>query len=269
MKKLLGCLNVAFKLIFGLALCSVPLPALSEGFSEDLQKALDNSLVVKPERDLYSTIMNDGLVAVFRLNRDPKETDDDCKIDAMLIAKTAIVKMPTLQQVRTKFFLRTEDKISVTEINVSAKQVSDFGSKKLDTKTLLDFIHVSKTSKLTTNDIKSRIRQYQNLGVDVSSYNKRVHELIDMKRNGAKDDEIEPLLQRMAMDLKLGICDQSQIGKATNGKDKPSTQAINQDGTAMLEKPPENKTEKSSHHNNDEASTSKVGKSAAQNKSDD
>src|ERR1700679_2927675 len=102
----------AFKLIFGLALCSVPLTVLSEGFSEELQKALDKSLVVKPMRNLYSTILNDGEVAVCRLNRDPKETDDDCKIDAMLIAKTAIAKMPTLQRVRTRLFLRTADNIS-------------------------------------------------------------------------------------------------------------------------------------------------------------
>jgi hypothetical protein len=229
--------DYAFKLIFGLSLCSVPLPALSEGFSEYLQKAVDNSHVVKPGRDLYTTIWNDGQVAIFRLNREPKETEDDCKIDAMLIAKTAIAKMPTLQEVKTRFYLRTGDKVSVIQVEVSAQQVRDFGTKKLDTHTLLDFVHVSKNAKLSPQDLKSRIKQYQNLGIDVSPYNKSMQKINQKKRDGAKDIEIEALMQQTALDLKLGVCDQSQIGKASTEKVTKSTQTKNQDGTAMIEKP--------------------------------
>jgi len=172
--------------------------------------------VVKPQTDFNLAFA--GKQAVVQVERPPDESDNDCKIDGVFIAKALVDAYPSaVTDVRVLFFKGSSDAI---EIPVSASQLKDYASGKIDKHALLDFIPINKVALAKppiTNflpnaahraflpqnpEIMARIKAYEAQGIDMSSYRARVDQMKQFHK--AKDiDSAKAIRKQLAHDLHL------------------------------------------------------------------
>jgi len=203
------------------AVLSAPAVVYAEG-SISVQDAIAKiraAHVIKPETDL-SLAVNDKL-AIVQVERPPTETDNDCKIDGVLIAKTLVEAYPTgISNVKVLFLKDRSDGI---EIPVSATQLKDYASGKIDKHALLDFIPVNKVASSSPLPVQSkpagkakahiggnripnyfellaRIQAYEAQGQDMSSYRKQLDQ-IPIYRQKKDLDSAKALRKELAREL--------------------------------------------------------------------
>jgi hypothetical protein len=141
--------------------------------------------------------------AVVQVARPEGEPDNDCKIEAVLIAKTLVDTYPKdITSARVLFLRTTSDSI---EIPVSASQIKDYAEGKVDKHVFLDLLTVNKIEPAPSNVPKvkilqlrpdglptnwvilDRIQSYANQGLNMAPYRA---EFDQMRKYGkAKDNE--------------------------------------------------------------------------------
>ena len=130
------CQKISLFSLFGLALlCSTKVSALSDG---DLQRAIVDS---KALGDMGASVKSNGTTAVVSTYRAGGDSDNKCKIKAVLIAKTLMDRVKTLALVRCSF-VDPANRAHCIVLDIGTGAIEAFGSGRTSQQKLLNSIPV-------------------------------------------------------------------------------------------------------------------------------
>ncbi len=154
---LINCIALAV-----LALCP-PLPALAQKTATptEMVAMLRNAKIVNPLYPLRANLTEHE--AVVATQRNPKATDKDCKIDAVLIAKT-LMDTFTGDVLRVKVLFSDYDKQTVSTIKVSKGDVESYGNGTMKQVEFLESLEIE-TSKENDSPFAPEAGQSVSTGV--------------------------------------------------------------------------------------------------------
>jgi hypothetical protein len=147
--KVLGASASLFAIALGLAFCLDRLPVWSLENSvvnsDEAVGKIRQAKIINPQCSVKMAITGKEEATVV-IQRDPKASDDDCKIDAVLVTRTLMDRYPT-QLVRVKsVFIKSPGECG--EATVTAGDIRSFKNGELDKKSLLDSIELVKLGPL-------------------------------------------------------------------------------------------------------------------------
>ena len=114
----------------------------------EITELLRNAKIVDPSYKLTATISGDEIVVTTQ--RKPKSNDNECKIEAVLIGKTAFDAVKTGPQ-RTKVLFFDYDKNAISEVTVKRAEVRLFGEGELSEKELLASLELRSSESTETS----------------------------------------------------------------------------------------------------------------------
>jgi hypothetical protein len=121
--------------------CCTLLPASAQQTATptEMVAILRNAKVVNPQYPLRANLNEHE--AVVTTQRNPKATDKDCKIDAVIMAKTLVDTFPG-EILRVKVLFSDYDKQTCSEIKISKGDVESYGSGTIKQDEFLDSLEV-------------------------------------------------------------------------------------------------------------------------------
>lgn len=142
-------------------------PSLSEERAAALKdvaaQKIRQAKIIDPHTS-FSVDMPGNEEARIILGRNLKASDEDCKIDAILLAKTLMEAFPG-QLVRVKAIFTTPNQDS-SQITVTVGDIKSFKSGQLDKKALLDSIELVKVGSSSLTEVRAPVKAlpglYQN-----------------------------------------------------------------------------------------------------------
>jgi hypothetical protein len=120
-------------------ICSLPCQAAQAPTPTELVAMLRNAKVVNPLYPLRANLAEHE--AVITTQRNPKATDKDCKIDAVLMAKTLIEAFPG-DVLRVKVLFSDYDKQICSAVKVSKGDVASYGNGSIKQDEFLESLEV-------------------------------------------------------------------------------------------------------------------------------
>lgn len=142
-------------------------PSLSEetvAVSEELAaQKIRQAKIIDPHSTLRVEVASNEEARVV-VGRNPKASDEDCKIDAILLAKTLMEAFPgKLMRVKAIF---TQSNADSGQITVTVGDIKSFKSGQLDKKALLDSIEFVKVGSSSLTEVRAPVKAlpglYQN-----------------------------------------------------------------------------------------------------------
>lgn len=211
--------NVVLAISLSLVFISPPVWAAEPGTSDAaLTKAIRDADVVDSDSPLSAKI--EGMESTVTTDRHPKATDDDCKIDATLIAKAVFEKHKNLAKVRINFVGAN----STTSVSVSAGDICAFNNGGISDKQLLngiDLTTVSNKAALSSDtpdvqnppdvaqtpdtpkdtfkrvrNLRNRIQTMRQNGTGVTEFQKRLDQITQMI-DERKETDAAPLIDKL------------------------------------------------------------------------
>jgi hypothetical protein len=175
-----------------------PSAATPTAKTTDLVNALRKTKLVDPAYKLGATASGDQIVIT--TERNPKSTDNECKIEAVLIAKAMFETVSSDFQ-RTKVLLFDYANNKCSEVTVKRAEVKLFGSGGLSEKELLSSLELNTTDAADQNlvdavapgpmqagriSLLSRIQRLKSRGTDTTPFQK----MFDALEESAKSNDI-------------------------------------------------------------------------------
>ncbi len=209
--------NVVLSISLSLAFVSPPVWAAEPGTSDPaLTKAIRDADVVDSDSPLTAKI--EGMESTVTTDRHPKATEDDCKIDATLIAKAVFEKHKNLAKVRINFVGAD----STTSVSVSAGDICAFNNGGINDKQLLNGIDLTTVSNKVAavspdggtpdaqtpdvarapdtfkkvRNLKNRIQTMRQNGTGVTEFQKRLDQITQMI-DERKESDAAPLIDKL------------------------------------------------------------------------
>lgn len=211
-------------LAISLSFLFATVPSWGETGASDsaLTKVIRDAQVLDADSPLTAKI--EGMESIVTTDRHPKATDDDCKIDATLIAKAIFEKHKSLAKVRINF-VGTK---CTTSVSISAGDICAFNNGGINEKQLLNGIDLTTISKTTlaasstatsadstqnqeiTSEVqdvprdvlrralnlRQRIQTLRQGGTGVSEFQKRLDQIQELISE-RKEPEVMPLIDRL------------------------------------------------------------------------
>lgn len=167
-----------------------------------LTKVIRDAQVLDADSALTAKL--EGMEAVVTTDRHPKATDDDCKIDATLIAKAVFEKHKNLAKVRINFV----GTATTTSVSISAGDICAFNNGGINEKQLLngiDLTTISKTAATTSASISSDASTNQEITSDLPDIPRDVlkralnlrHRIQTLRHGGTGVSEFQKRLDRI------------------------------------------------------------------------
>lgn len=138
-----------------------PASAQQKATSTEMVAMLRNAKIVNPLYPLRASLAEHE--AVITTQRNPKATDKDCKIDAVMIAKT-LMDAFSGEVLRVKVLFSDYDKQSCSAVNVSKGDVSSYGNGIIKEDEFLDSLEIQ-TFKENDNPFANEAGQSVAVGV--------------------------------------------------------------------------------------------------------
>ncbi len=186
-----------------------------------LVAALRSAKIIDPAFKLTATISGDEVLV--NTQRKLKSTDNDCKIQAVLIGKTAFDVVPTdIQRIKVMFF--DYEQGSYSEVSVRRSEVKLFGAGQLSEKQLLASLEMKSTTMEDSENASTevaagpmqpsrmialgRIQRLKKQGTDVS----KLEKMFAQAEESAKTNNVAALRQQIR-DLNNDLKEQEQAVK--------------------------------------------------------
>ncbi|GEM_PF-1060824 len=122
-------------------ICAASAPVFADPESEKIEAAVRQAHVVNKNYPLHAVIS--GREATILTRRHPKATDDDLRIDGVLVTKAVIDSFPSNID-RVKVLFRDEDATSGKSVELTAADIKEYGIGAMDAKKFLATIVVTK-----------------------------------------------------------------------------------------------------------------------------
>lgn len=178
-----------------------------------LETLVRNAKVIRSSSKF--TALASGRQVLVWINRDPKATDDDLKIDAMFIAKPIIERYPN--EVKHVKVLYSEngpsERSKCSQVEVTAENVKSFGSHSLTVDQLLQILEITTAKGMSPGPFREkrlelfgRIDNLRKKGTGVKPFETIFEKIGEMARNNINNE-----LPEAIKDLSQKLSSQEQL----------------------------------------------------------